>query len=250
MQVSIWRRVLYSAWARPILLIALLIVLWQLAIWIFRIPPYLIPAPFDVVKQLVNEWPKLWRETLVTTYATLGGFGLSILFGIPMALMIAYSRTVESFVYPLLVFSQSVPKVTIAPLFVVRFGFGVIPKVIAAFLLGLFPVAGLWAILPGQWRVLVNFGKVFVSVKLWPVCWAALTAFNARRSVHEVFEPAERGSGGVYFAVAAMYLLTPAISFLIVHLATTAAAMPFAPAPPASGSPVGPAINVAVRTLR
>ena len=117
-------------------------------------------------------------------------------------------------------------------------------------LLGLFPVAGLWAILPGQWRVFVNFVKVFASVKLWPVCWAALTAFNARRSVHEVFEPAERGSGGVYFAVAAMYLLTPAISFLIVHLATTAAAMPFAPAPPASGSPVGPAINVAVRTLR
>ena len=57
-----------------------------------------------------------------------------------MALMIAYSRTVESFVYPLLVFSQSVPKVAIAPLFVVWFGFGIIPKVIAAFLLGFFPV--------------------------------------------------------------------------------------------------------------
>jgi NitT/TauT family transport system permease protein len=53
---------------------------------------------------------------------------------------IAYSRLVESFVYPLLVFSQSVPKVAIAPLFVVWFGFGVIPKVIAAFLLGFFPV--------------------------------------------------------------------------------------------------------------
>src|SRR5438876_11834807 len=140
MQVSIWRRVLYSAWARPILLIALLIVLWQLAIWIFRIPPYLIPAPFDVVKQLVNEWPKLWRESLVTTYATLGGFALSVAFGIPMALMIAYSRTIESFVYPLLVFSQSVPKIAIAPLFVVWFGFGIIPKVIAAFMLGFFPV--------------------------------------------------------------------------------------------------------------
>src|SRR5437763_6145847 len=140
MRSALWRRVLFSGWARPILLIALLIVLWQLAIVIFRIPPYLIPAPFDVVKQLVNEWPKLWRETLVTTYATLGGFGLSILFGIAMALMIAYSRTVESFVYPLLVFSQSVPKVAIAPLFVVWFGFGIIPKIIAAFLLGFFPV--------------------------------------------------------------------------------------------------------------
>jgi NitT/TauT family transport system permease protein len=137
---SWWSRVLYSAWARPILLIGLLLVLWELAILVFRIPPYLIPAPLDVVKQLIAEWPKLLREGLVTTYATLGGFGLSIAFGIPMALMIAYSRTVESFVYPLLVFSQSVPKVAIAPLFVVWFGFGIIPKIIAAFLLGFFPI--------------------------------------------------------------------------------------------------------------
>ena len=137
---SWWSRILYSAWARPILLVALLLVLWEVVILVFRIPPYLIPAPLDVVKQLINEWPKLLRESLVTTYATLGGFGLSIAFGIPMALMIAYSRTVEGFVYPLLVFSQSVPKVAIAPLFVVWFGFGIIPKVISAFLLGFFPI--------------------------------------------------------------------------------------------------------------
>ena len=135
-----WRRVLLSAWMRPILLIVILLVLWDLAIRALRIPPYLIPAPEAVVKQLYLEWPKLWREALVTTYATLGGFALSIAFGIPMALLIAYSRTIESFVYPLLVFSQSVPKIAIAPLFVVWFGFGIIPKVICAFMLGFFPV--------------------------------------------------------------------------------------------------------------
>jgi len=140
MKASLGSRVLYSAWARPILLIALLLVIWELVIVVFRIPPYLIPAPLDVVKQLVLEWPKLFRESLLTTYATLGGFGLSILFGIPMALLIAYSRTTESFVYPLLVFSQSVPKVAIAPLFVVWFGFGITPKIISAFLLGFFPI--------------------------------------------------------------------------------------------------------------
>jgi NitT/TauT family transport system permease protein len=140
MQTSMWRRVLYSSWARPVILIALLIVLWQLAIVVFRIPPYLIPAPLAVVKQLVKQWPELIQQASFTTYATLGGFALSIAFGIPMALLIAYSRTVESFVYPLLVFSQSVPKVAIAPLFVVWFGFGIIPKVIAAFMLGFFPI--------------------------------------------------------------------------------------------------------------
>ena len=136
---SAWQRVLFSAWMRPVLLVVILLVVWDLVIRLFRIPPYLIPAPEAVVKQLVAEWPKLWRESLVTTYATLGGFALSIAFGIPMALLIAYSRTVESFVYPLLVFSQSVPKIAIAPLFVVWFGFGIIPQDHLCFPAGLFP---------------------------------------------------------------------------------------------------------------
>lgn len=125
---------------RPIWLIIVLIIGWDLCIRLFKIPQYLIPTPWQVVQQLFKEWPMLWRESLPTLYATLGGFALSALVGVPIAMWIAYSRLVESFVYPLLVFSQSVPKVAIAPLFVVWFGFGVIPKIIAAFLLGFFPV--------------------------------------------------------------------------------------------------------------
>jgi len=122
------------------LLIVAIFVLWELVIRVFRIPPYLIPAPLAVAKMLVAEWPRLWQNGLFTAYATLGGFALSILIGIPIAMLIAYSRLVESYVYPLLVFSQSVPKIAIAPLFVVWFGFGIFPKVISAFLLGFFPV--------------------------------------------------------------------------------------------------------------
>ena len=139
--IHLWpRRVLESQLARPLILIVAIFILWDIVIRIFRIPPYLIPAPWDVAKMLVAEWPRLWRESLFTGYATLGGFGLSILVGIPIAMLIAYSRLVESYVYPLLVFSQSVPKIAIAPLFVVWFGFGIFPKVISAFLLGFFPV--------------------------------------------------------------------------------------------------------------
>lgn len=125
---------------RPVWLLVLLIVVWDLAIRLFKIPPYLIPTPESVIGQLFKEWPMLWRETLPTLYATMGGFVLSAIIGVPIAMWIAYSRLVESFVYPLLVFSQSVPKVAIAPLFVVWFGFGVMPKIIVAFLLGFFPV--------------------------------------------------------------------------------------------------------------
>ena len=134
------KRWLVSPALRPLWLIVTLVVLWDVVIRVFRIPPYLVPNPLSVVKQLVAEWPMLWRESLPTLYATLGGFALSAVIGVPIAMWIAWSRLVESFVYPLLVFSQSVPKVAVAPLFVVWFGFGVVPKVIAAFLLGFFPV--------------------------------------------------------------------------------------------------------------
>ena len=133
-------RLITSPALRPLWLVLMLIVLWDVAIRLFRIPPYLVPNPASVAKQLVAEWPMLLRETLPTLYATLGGFALSALIGVPVAMWIAASRLVESFVYPLLVFSQSIPKVAIAPLFVVWFGFGLVPKVIAAFLLGFFPV--------------------------------------------------------------------------------------------------------------
>ncbi|HWH83824.1 MAG TPA: ABC transporter permease [Burkholderiaceae bacterium] len=114
--------------------------LWDLTVRVFKIPPYLIPPPLAVVRELGKEWQMLLVQSLPTLYATLGGFAASVLVGVPIAMWIAYSRAVESFVYPLLVFSQSVPKVAIAPLFVVWFGFGIVPKVIAAFLLGFFPV--------------------------------------------------------------------------------------------------------------
>lgn len=134
------KRWLTSPALRPFLMLVILVVLWDLAIRVFDIKPYLIPNPWSVAKQLVNEWPMLWRETLPTLYATLGGFVASAIVGVLIAMWISYSRLVESFVYPLLVFSQSIPKVAIAPLFVVWFGFGIVPKVIAAFLLGFFPV--------------------------------------------------------------------------------------------------------------
>lgn len=125
---------------RPLWLLVLLVLGWDLGIRVFDIKPYLIPNPWSVAQQLVVEWPMLWRETLPTLYATLGGFAASAVVGVAIAMWISYSRLVESFVYPLLVFSQSIPKVAIAPLFVVWFGFGILPKIIVAFLLGFFPV--------------------------------------------------------------------------------------------------------------
>ncbi len=134
------RRLVQAAWLKPFIFLGLLVVVWDLAIRVLHIPPYQIPAPKDVIVTLWQEWPELLAQAWPTTVATLWGFLLSALFGIPIAMLIAGSRTVESYVYPLLVFSQSIPKIAIAPLFVVWFGFGLIPKVLSAFMLGFFPV--------------------------------------------------------------------------------------------------------------
>ena len=127
-------------WIKPVLFLLLLVLLWDVVIRVFRIPPYQVPTPWDVLVTLYQQGPELLAQAWPTTVATLWGFVLSAAFGIPIAMMIAASRTVEDYVYPLLVFSQSIPKVAIAPLFVVWFGFGLLPKVISAFLLGFFPV--------------------------------------------------------------------------------------------------------------
>jgi NitT/TauT family transport system permease protein len=133
-------RLLNAPWLRPFLFLIAMMVLWDVTIRVFNIPPYQIPAPKDVVMTLWDEWPMLLAEAWPTTVATVWGFLLSAAFGIPIAMLIASSKTVESYIYPLLVFSQSIPKIAIAPLFVVWFGFGIVPKILAAFMLGFFPV--------------------------------------------------------------------------------------------------------------
>ena len=104
------QNLLNSAWIRPFGLLVLTVVLWDLAVRIFRIPPYLVPPPKDVAVAFWNEGGMLLVEAIPTTTATLGGFLLSALFGIPIAMLIAGSRTVEIYVYPLLVFSQIDPQ--------------------------------------------------------------------------------------------------------------------------------------------
>ena len=118
-------------------------------------------------------------------------------------------------------------------------------------LLGLFPLAALWSFWPGHAKALLHWGTTFASIKLWPVCWAALSSFNAKRSAIEAFDPGPRGTSDVFLAVSAMYALTPAIAFVVVRAAVAAASLPFSPAVPAPAGPgLGPAGAAASAALR
>jgi NitT/TauT family transport system permease protein len=113
---------------------------WEAAIRAFRIPSFIIPAPSAI---LAEGWEWRYRflgHTWVTLYETLGGFALSMLVGVPLAVLIVYSPALRSALYPLIVLMQSVPKIAIAPVLLLVLGHGEFPKVIVAFLVAFFPV--------------------------------------------------------------------------------------------------------------
>jgi NitT/TauT family transport system permease protein len=117
-----------------------LLVAWHLVVVIARPANYLLPSPVAVLDELVQQWDLLWMHTVVTTQEMLVGFLLSVLVSIPMAMAIVSWRPLEQALYPLLVISQAVPKVAIAPLMLVWMGFGVMPKIFVAVLIAFFPI--------------------------------------------------------------------------------------------------------------
>jgi NitT/TauT family transport system permease protein len=140
--VSARRRRIADILDRSVVMLTLVgvAVLWQLAVRVFDLPTYLIPAPTDILASLVENWRALAFHTQVTLLETLAGFGLSLIIGIPLAVGIVYSRVLERVLYPLLVASQAVPKVALAPILLVGLGYGALPKVIVALLIAFFPV--------------------------------------------------------------------------------------------------------------
>src|SRR3954468_12011620 len=93
-QISRIPRILQTPWLRPLISLALAVVAWDLAIRIFRIPPYQIPAPDSVLRTLWSDGPELLLQAIPTTIATIGGFLLAAAFGVAAAVLIAGSRTI------------------------------------------------------------------------------------------------------------------------------------------------------------
>lgn len=129
-----------SAVAYPVATMVAVIVLWEVGVRVFRVPSFLAPPPSVVISTIIQHGPLILKNTWVTTVEILLGYFTSIVVGVPLAFGIfmwpAFSRTV----LPLLISSQAIPKVAIAPLLLVWFGFGLIPKVLVAFLIAFFPV--------------------------------------------------------------------------------------------------------------
>jgi len=116
------------------------LVAWEVATRAFRIPRFIMPAPSAI---LGEGWEWRYRfigHTWVTLYETLGGFALSMVVGVPLAVLIVYSPALRAAIYPLVILAQSVPKIAIAPVLLLVLGYGEMPKMVVAFLVAFFPV--------------------------------------------------------------------------------------------------------------
>ncbi|GGM71448.1 ABC transporter permease [Lentzea pudingi] len=124
----------------PVLGLLGIIGLWWLATIVFAIEPLLVPSPADVVASFLELPGYLLEQALITLWEAVSGFGLSIVIGVPLALLIVGSSVLERMFYPLLVALNAVPKVAIAPIVVVWFGFGISSKVLMVVLVCIFPI--------------------------------------------------------------------------------------------------------------
>ena len=158
-----------------LLALALLIGLWQWYAAQPEIDPQFLPTPAAVWAALVAQRAILWHHTLVTLWETAVGFAAALAAGVAFATVIDFSPWLRRALYPLLVASQTVPIITLAPLLVLWFGFGLLSKAIVVTLVCFFPVTvaladGLRSADPELLRLYRTFGagrtRIFWSVRL------------------------------------------------------------------------------------
>jgi NitT/TauT family transport system permease protein len=124
----------------PVLTLVFGVMVWYALIWLFQFREYILPAPHVVLRTIYEKRQTLLAHSFHTLFEAVAGFLAAIAFGIPCAMAIVGSRALDRSITPILVFSQTFPKAAIAPLLVIWFGFGYIPKIVVAFLVAYFPV--------------------------------------------------------------------------------------------------------------
>lgn len=188
----------------------LFFLVWEIGVRLWNVPAYLLPPPSLVASEFAGRWPRVFDAARITGAEILAGYALAILVSVPLALLIAGSRIVERTIYPLIVFLQIVPKIAIAPLFIIWFGFGFTPKLLLVFLLCFFPivvgaVAGFKSVDPDVMDLARSTGakawRLFIKIRLpqaLPELFTGLkvgAALAATAAVVAEFVASNRGLG-------------------------------------------------------
>lgn len=124
----------------PAAVIAGLLLLWELIVRLAGIPLYVLPAPSDMLMTFVTEFGELAWHGLVTMMEALVGLAISLVVGIVMGIFMDALPTFKKCIYPILVVTQTVPTIVLAPIFIIYMGFGYAPKILTVVLMCFFPI--------------------------------------------------------------------------------------------------------------
>ncbi|AIQ44780.1 nitrate ABC transporter permease [Paenibacillus sp. FSL R7-0273] len=125
----------------PLVAVILFLGIWQAAVSLFTIDPFFLPGPGAVARASADNAASLWSHTAATLRLTLIGFPIGAGVGLIVALLLHLVPWLKRAIYPLLILSQNVPSIALAPLLVIWFGFGLMPKIMLIILVCFFPVA-------------------------------------------------------------------------------------------------------------
>ncbi|MBZ9623644.1 ABC transporter permease [Clostridium sp. FP2] len=159
----------------PIFFQLVILFIWQIAIDKWKVPQYILPSPKDIIITLVNILPSITKHIYATLCEALIGFTISILLALILAILMDNVKLIKKCIYPILVVSQTIPIIALAPLFVIWFGFGTLPKIIVVVLVCFFPIVislmdGLESVDMDMINLLKTMGaskfKIFTMVKL------------------------------------------------------------------------------------
>ncbi|MBQ3076818.1 MAG: ABC transporter permease [Clostridia bacterium] len=124
----------------PTALMVGLVAVWELYVRLGGVPLYILPAPSKVVASLFEESATLASHAVVTVGETLLGLGIAAVAGILLAILMDACPPFKTAIYPLLVVSQTIPVIVLAPIFIIYLGFGLAPKVLTVVLMCFFPI--------------------------------------------------------------------------------------------------------------
>lgn len=151
----------------PIVFILILLIIWEFIVNVGGIEKYILPAPTDVINVLIKDFRTMIPHISATLYEGMVGFLIAIVLSIILAVIMDMVPLIKRALYPVLVISQTIPTVALAPLFIIWFGFGALPKIIVVVIVCFFPIViSIVDGLEGVDKDLINHFKLMGASKL------------------------------------------------------------------------------------
>ncbi len=126
--------------AAPVLLIAAVLIVWELIVDLTGIPLYVLPAPSAMFRAFITDLPALLQHAAVTLAEAAAGMGIALVLGIVLGIAMDALPVFKTCIYPILVVTQTVPVIVLAPIFIIYLGFGIAPKILTVVLMCFFPI--------------------------------------------------------------------------------------------------------------